>query len=151
MARKKPAKRRLVPEDELARLRPEAERLADEQDYAFPALAGLPFYPALVHYMMFVHLRDDLGEKLGRLDDRSVWANAFFWGSVVFEYSHRLGPGLNPLADEPTMDHIEGAPTLHFTEQEYLDLIRAAEAYVAARPLSRGEKAAARKMLSDLG
>ena len=148
MAKKRAAKPRLIPEGRLEPLRAEVERRADEQDYAFPGLAELSFYPAIVYYMAFAHLRDALRDELGELDDSTALANAFFWYTVVFEYSHQLGPGLNPLAEEPTMDHIEGAPTRYFTEAEYTALIAAAEQHVAAHPLSRTQKAAARKILS---
>jgi hypothetical protein len=148
MARKRAAKVRLIPEGRLGPLRAEVERLADEQDYAFPSLSQLPFYHAIAYYMIFEHFRDALRERLGGIDDGTALANAFFWYSVVFEYSHQIGPGLNPLAEEPTMDHIEGAPTHYFAEQDYIALIGASEQYVAAHPLSRAEKAAARKVLS---
>jgi hypothetical protein len=149
MGKKKAVKASLIPEERLRPLRAEIERLADEQDYAFPALAALPFYHAIVYYMLFEHFRDAMRERLGGIDDDTALANAFFWYSVVFGYAHGIGVGLNPLADEPTMDHIEGAPTLYFTEAEYTALIQASEDYVAARPLSRAEKASARKLLSQ--
>jgi len=47
-SRKRPAKRRLIPENDLEPLRAQVEQLADERDYAFPGLCGLPFYHAIV-------------------------------------------------------------------------------------------------------
>ncbi|HJZ58588.1 MAG TPA: hypothetical protein VKE74_26845 [Gemmataceae bacterium] len=148
MAKRKAAKLRLIPEERLDPLRAEVERRADEKDYAFLDLCQLPYYHAIVYYMIFEHFRDAMREQLGGIDDDTALANAFFWYSVVFEYSHRIGPGLNPLAQEPTMDSIEGAPTLYFTEKDYIALIETSEQYVAAHPLSRAEKVAARKILS---
>src|SRR5262249_37556978 len=94
-------------------------------------------------YVMFTHLLDEMREKLGGIDDDTALANAYFWYSVVFEYSHQIEPGSNPLQGE--MDAVEGAPSLHFTDKGYIAIIEASEKYVAARPLSRAEKAAARK------
>lgn len=148
MAKKKAAKRRLIPEKKLEPLKAEVERLGDEKDYAFLNLCQLPFYHAIVYYVMFTHLLDEMRDKLGGIDDDTALANAFFWYSVVFEYSHGIGVGLNPLAEEKTMESIEGAPTFYFTEKDYIALIKASEEYVAAHPLSRAEKAAARKILS---
>jgi hypothetical protein len=145
VAKKRAAKPRLVPEAKLEPLRAEAERLADERDFAFPALARLPYYHAVVYYTMFSHFLEDMRAKLGGIDDDAALANAFFWYSVVFEYAHQIEVGSNPLATEPTMDSIEGAPTLYFTEKNYIALIDAAQQYVAARPLSRAKKTAARK------
>ena len=43
------------------------------------------------------------------------------------------------------MESIEGAPSLYFTDKDYIALIEASEQYAAAHPLSRAQKAAARK------
>jgi hypothetical protein len=148
MAKKKAATARLIPEAKLEPLMAEVERVGDAQGYAFLNLRELPFYHAVVYYVMFVLLRDEMRAKLGGIDDDTALANGFFWYSVAFEYSHPIGVGLNPLADEPTMESIEGAPTLYFTEKDYIALIQASQEYVAARPLSRAQKIAARKILS---
>ena len=148
MARKRAATRRLIPEKTLEPLRAEVERLGDEKDYAFHNLCDLPFYHAIVYYVLFEYFRDEMRAKLGGIDDDTALANAFFWYSVVFAYSHGIGVGLNPLAEEKTMESIEGAPTLYFPEKDHLALIQASEDYVAAHPLSRAENTAARKILS---
>lgn len=148
MAKKKTTKLRLIPEDRLEPLRAEVERLADEQDHGFPALGELPFYHAVVYYMIFEYFREQLREQVGGVDDDTALANAFFWYSVVFEYSHGIGVGLSPLAEERTMESIEGAPSLYFTDKDYIALIEASQKYVAAHPLSRAEKTASRKVLS---
>ena len=106
-------------------LRAEVERLADEKDYAFPALCQLPYYHAIVYYMMFSHFLQEMREKLGGIDDDTAMANAFFWHSVVFVYTHQIEPGSNPLGGEPTMDSIEGAPSLYFTDKDYIAIIEA--------------------------
>jgi hypothetical protein len=148
MAKKKAAKLRPLPEKRLEPLKAEAERLGDEKDYAFHDLCQLPFYRAIVYYMMFTHLLEEMREKLGGIDDDTALAHTFFWYSVVFEYCQGSLAGLNPLAEEPTMDSIEGAPSLYFTDKDYIALIKASQEYVAAHPLSRAEKIAARKILS---
>jgi hypothetical protein len=145
VAKKRAAKPRLVPETKLEPLRAEAERLADERGFAFPELGRPPYYHAVVYYMMFSHFLEDMRARLGWIDDDTALANAFFWYSVVFEYAHQIEPGPNPLAEEPTMDSTEGAPTLYFTEKNYIALIEASQQYVAARPSSRAEKTVARK------
>jgi hypothetical protein len=148
MAKNKAATLRLIPEEKLEPLKPEVARLADEQNYAFPALGELPFYRAIIYYMMFEYFRDELRGRLGGIDDDTALANAFFWYSVVFEYSHGVGVAMSPLAEEKTMDSIEGAPSHYFTEEVYLALIEASQRYVAAHPLTRAEKSAARTVLS---
>lgn len=148
MAKKKAAKLGLIPEERLEPLRAEVEQLADRADDSFPALRRLPFYHAIVYYMIFEHFRDAMREKLGGIDDDTALANAFFWYSVAFEYCQRSLAGLNPLGEEPTMESIEGAPSLYFSDADYLALIEASGKYVAAHPLSRAQKTAARKILS---
>jgi len=145
MAKKKTATPKLISEAKLEALRAEAERLGRELGYSFHEFCPLPFYRPLVFYVMFTHLLDTLRAKLGRISDATATANAFFWYSVVFEYSHQIEPGFNPLAEEKDMEYIEGAPSLYFSEADYLALIEAAEQYVAARPLTSAQKTAARK------
>jgi hypothetical protein len=147
MAKKKAAKLRLIPEDRLEPLQAEVERLAADSDWIadIRQLRKLPYYHAIVYYVMFTHLLEEMRQNLGGIDDDTALTNAFFWYSVAFEYSHQIEPGSNPLRGEPTMDSIEGAPSLYFTDKDYIALIKASEKYVAARPLSRAEKAAARK------
>jgi uncharacterized protein (TIGR02996 family) len=141
---KKAARPRLIGEDRLQLLRVEVERLAAEADMPIEDLRNLPYYHAIVYYVMFSHLLDAMRARLGGIDDNTALANAFFWYSVVFEYSHEIKVR-SPLAEEPTMDSIEGAPSLYFTDRDYLTIIQASQDYVAAHPLSRAQKAAARK------
>jgi hypothetical protein len=128
MAKKKSAKLPLIPEDRLEPLRAEVERLADQTGMGICQCRRLPYYHAIVYYVMFSHLLEEMREKLGGIDDAAALANAYFWYSVVSEFARRIEPGSNPLEGE--MDHVEGAPTLHFDEQEDIAIWNAAAQYV---------------------
>src|SRR5262245_36677263 len=121
-------KSRLIPEERLEPLRAEAERLADEQDYAFPGLRQLPYYHAIVYYMMFSHLLDGMREKLGGIDDDTALANAYFWYRVGFDYANRVDPGSNPLEGE--MEGVEADPTYFFSLKEFIAIWDAAREHV---------------------
>src|SRR5262249_40559551 len=92
----------------------------------------LPYYHAVVYYVMFSHLLDQMRERLGGIDDDVAFANAFFWYRVVTDYSFRIEPGSSPLENE--MEYVEGAPTLYFGGDEFVAILGAAEQYVAAHP-----------------
>jgi len=145
MPKKKTIKPRLISEEKLQPLIHEAERLGDKAELSFANLNQQPFYHAIVYYVMFTHLLDKMRKKLGGIDDDTASANAFFWYSVVFEYSHDIETGFNPLSGEPGMDNIEGAPSLYFTDKQYIALIEASQQYAAKHPLTRAQKSAARK------
>jgi len=110
MAKKRAAKPRLVPEAKLEPLRAEAERLADERDFTISSLARLPYYHAVVYYMMFSHFLEDMRARLGGIDDDAALANAFFWYSVVFEYAHQIEVGSIPLAPSRRWTASKGPP-----------------------------------------
>jgi hypothetical protein len=130
MPKKKAAKSRLIPEDLLESLTPDVERLIAESGKVndFRYLRDRPYYHALVYYVMFSHLLDDMRKKLGGIDDGTAMANAYFWYRVVTDWSSRIEPGSSPLEDE--MEYVEGAPGHYFDDDEYVAILDAADAYV---------------------
>ena len=134
---KKGAVQLLIPEARLEPLLPEAERLADAADMSVTGCRDRRYYHALIYYVMFTHLLPEMRERLGGIDDVAVLANAYYWYSVVFEFSHRIEPGSNPLEGE--MDHVEGSPSHYFAEEDYIALIHESEEYVTRLRRRRGK------------